>query len=98
MVIVLFMICLVVGSLLLLPADATKNLAWSPFYDACDPHPCGRHGRCMDLPAGVGADTPAYECLCENGWAGATCEIALACASSPCQAGGGVCEDRVEDS
>eukprot|EP01046_Picozoa_sp_COSAG06_P078768 COSAG06_NODE_26324_length_617_cov_0.893822_1_plen_28_part_10 len=28
MVIIVFLICLVVGSLLLLPADATKNLAW----------------------------------------------------------------------
>eukprot|EP01043_Picozoa_sp_COSAG02_P054891 COSAG02_NODE_6286_length_3675_cov_2.106264_2_plen_598_part_00 len=96
-VIIAFLICLVVGMFLLLPADASKNLSWTPFRDACSPHPCGDHGNCMDLPGKQGGKELEYTCLCENGWAGPTCQVALACASSPCQAGGGVCEDDESD-
>ena len=89
---ILFVICLVLGLLLILPADATQDLSWTPFHDACIPHPCGSHGRCMDLKE------LEYTCLCDTGWAGPACEVALACASSPCQAGGGVCEDESDGS
>ena len=97
-IIIIFLISLVIGMLILLPADATQNLPWTPFYDACSPHPCGSHGHCMDLPGKQPSRELEYKCLCENGWAGPTCQIALACASSPCQAGGGVCEDESDGS
>eukprot|EP01043_Picozoa_sp_COSAG02_P014036 COSAG02_NODE_572_length_20163_cov_9.875461_5_plen_1192_part_00 len=96
-VIITFLICLVVGTLLFLPADASKNLSWTPFRDACSPRPCGDHGNCMDLPGKQAGKELEYTCLCENGWAGPTCQIALACASSPCQAGGGICKDDESD-
>eukprot|EP01044_Picomonas_judraskeda_P012549 COSAG03_NODE_1807_length_3485_cov_12.861488_1_plen_755_part_10 len=95
---IIFLICLVIGMLLLLPADATQNLSWTPFHDACSARPCGTHGSCMDLPGTQDNMELEYTCLCNNGWAGPTCEVALACASSPCQPGGGVCEDESDGS
>ena len=95
---IIFLICLVIGMLLLLPADATQNLSWTPFHDACRARPCGTHGSCMDLPGTQDNMELEYTCLCNNGWAGPTCEVALACASSPCQPGGGVCEDESDGS
>jgi hypothetical protein len=97
-IIIIFLMCMVIGMLILLPADATEGRSWTPFRDACNPHPCGSYGRCMDLPGVEGGKELEYQCLCDNGWAGETCQIALACASSPCQAGGGVCEDQSDGS
>ena len=71
-IIIIFLISLVIGMLILLPADATQNLPWTPFYDACSPHPCGSHGHCMDLPGKQPSRELEYKCLCENGWAGPT--------------------------
>eukprot|EP01043_Picozoa_sp_COSAG02_P019290 COSAG02_NODE_923_length_15877_cov_26.660920_6_plen_1024_part_00 len=96
-VIIIFTITLVVALMTILPADSIDAVPWDPKPNACAGEPCGIHGACMDLPTAQGDSSPQYQCLCENGWAGATCVVALACASSPCQAGGGACQDNTED-
>ena len=98
-IIISFFIALVLGLLLLLPEDADTAVSWDAVTDGCLDAPCGAHGRCMDLrDTDDTTATAAFRCICENGWAGATCLEELACASSPCQAGGGECEDQVDGS
>ncbi len=95
-IIIAFFIALVLGLLLFLPADSGASISWDAVNDGCSDKPCGAHGSCMDLRDSDDSTITAatYDCICENGWAGATCEEELACASSPCQAGGGVCDDQ----
>ena len=43
---------------------------------------CGRHGRCIDGIA-------SYNCSCNKGWTGKSCEIDIdECISMPCKNGG----------
>ena len=68
---------------------------WEPKEDGCAAEPCAPNGRCMDLHP---QDDAPYECQCDSAWVGTLCDQPLACASSPCQAGGGVCDDRPDGS
>eukprot|EP01045_Picozoa_sp_COSAG04_P015774 COSAG04_NODE_1272_length_7468_cov_3.407518_3_plen_1629_part_00 len=97
-IILTFFISLVLGLLLFLPASEEETLPWTPKNDGCAAELCGNHSRCMDLRDDEGGTGLGVECVCDNGWGGPTCREELACASSPCQAGGGTCDDQTDGS
>uniref|UniRef100_A0A8C3NXE9 Protein crumbs homolog 2 n=1 Tax=Cyanoderma ruficeps TaxID=181631 RepID=A0A8C3NXE9_9PASS len=57
-------------------------------YDACNEHECPAHMACSGTPGLL-----EYQCVCTPGPAGADCDSADECESSPCPAPGFECVD-----
>ena len=91
---IIFSISLVLALITVILSDDMSGAPWDTKFDGCATDPCGPNGKCMDLAGQDGSEARLFECECDNGWDGPTCGNALACASSPCQAGGGVCVDQ----